>query len=194
MQAYSMLLPDLSYRGSASGKLDTEDADHPSMSPTDCQVLIRNGTLLTGMLDKKALGDGGGGLIHIVFNEDGYQRAASFISAVQFVVNYWMVHHGFSCGIGDTVADPATMARINTLISDAKEQVQEIIRQYQGGALEEKPGRRALFHTLLLIDPATVRLLLPMIFLVSSEIELTTGQRAASCSSAAAAAGKANGW
>ena len=66
-----------------------------------------------------------------------------FISSVQFVVNYWMVHHGFSCGIGDTVADPDTMNRINTIISEAKESVQDIIRQYQGGALEEKPGRHA---------------------------------------------------
>lgn len=146
VQAYSMLLPDLSYKGSASGKLDSEEATHPSMSPTDCQVLIRQGQLLTGMLDKKALGDGGGGLIHIVFNEDGYERAALFISSVQFVVNYWMVHHGFSCGIGDTVADPETMARINTIISEAKESVQEIIRQYQGGALEEKPGRYVQWH------------------------------------------------
>lgn len=140
-----MLLPDLSYRGSASGKLDSEDVTNPSMSPTDCQVLIRDGTLLTGMLDKKALGDGGGGLIHIVFNEDGFERCALFISSIQFVVNYWMVHHGFSCGIGDTVADPETMARINTIIQEAKESVQEIIKQYQGGALEEKPGRHVSY-------------------------------------------------
>lgn len=95
------------------------------------------------MMDKRALGDSGGGIIHIMFNEDGWQRCASFIGEVQFVVNYWLTHHGFSCGIGDTVADPGTMAKIAQLIQDAKQSVQEIIKQYQGGALEEKPGRCA---------------------------------------------------
>lgn len=140
----------LSYRGSASGKTDTEDSTHPLMSPTDCQVLIRKGELLCGMLDKKALGDSGGGLIHIIFNEDGFQAAANFISVVQFVVNNWMAHHGFSCGIGDTVADPATMSKISVIIQEAKGSVQEIIKAYQGGQLEERPGRCALFLELCL--------------------------------------------
>lgn len=142
VQAFSLLFDrTLSYRGSASGKLDTEDSTHPGMSPTDCQVLIRKGQLLAGMLDKKALGDSGGGLIHIIFNEEGFQAAANFISVVQFVVNNWMAHHSFSCGIGDTVADPETMSKIAVIIQDAKGSVQEIIKAYQGGKLEERPGR-----------------------------------------------------
>ena len=141
VQAFSLLLSNISYRGSAAGKLDTEDATHRDFSPTDGQVLVRDGTLLTGMLDKKALGDGGGGLIHIIFNEDGWHRCAAFIGEVQFVVNYWLTHRGFSVGIGDTVADAGTMAKIGELIADAKAAVQEIIKQYQGGGLEEKPGR-----------------------------------------------------
>jgi RNA polymerase Rpb1, domain 3 len=76
MQAFSLLLTSINYRGSAAGKLDTEDSTHRDFSPTDCQVLVRDGTLVMGMMDKKALGDGGGGLIHIIFNEDGWQRCA----------------------------------------------------------------------------------------------------------------------
>ena len=143
MQAFSLLLSNISYKGSASGKLDNEDSAHRDFSPTDCQVLVRDGQLVAGMMDKRALGDGGGGLIHIIFNEDGWQRCAAFIGEVQFVVNYWLTHHGFSVGIGDTVADPETMAKIAQLIQDAKQSVQEIIKQYQCGALEEKPGRCA---------------------------------------------------
>jgi hypothetical protein len=67
----------------------------------------------------------------------------AFIGEVQFVVNYWLTHRGFSVGIGDTVADPETMNKIAQLIQDAKQSVSEIIKQYQGGALEEKPGRCA---------------------------------------------------
>ena len=56
--------------------------------------------------------------------QDGWQRCAAFIGEVQFAVNYWLTHHGFSVGIGDTVADPGTMAKIAQLIADAKQSVQ----------------------------------------------------------------------
>ena len=69
LQAFSLLLTNINYRGSASGKLDTEDQTHRDFSPTDCQVAVRDGQLIMGMMDKRALGDGGGGLIHIIFNE-----------------------------------------------------------------------------------------------------------------------------
>lgn len=39
--------------------------------------------------------------------------------------------HGMSIGIGDTVADAATGAKIGAIIDAAKEDVQRIIEQYQ---------------------------------------------------------------
>jgi DNA-directed RNA polymerase II subunit RPB1 len=107
-------------------------------------VIINDGELLTGMMDKKALGDGGGGLIHIIFNEDGWDRCRRFIGAVQFTTNLWLTTYGFSCGIGDTVADAATMDKITELIDRAKEDVREVIKKYQKNELEEKPGRCVL--------------------------------------------------
>ena len=38
-------------------------------------------------------------------------------------VNHWLLHHGMSIGIGDTVADDATMVNINAIIEKAKEDV-----------------------------------------------------------------------
>ena len=62
------------------------------------------------------------------------------MSGIQVVVNYWMLHHGFSIGIGDTIADKGTMAFITERISGAKENVKGIIQNAEADRLEAQPG------------------------------------------------------
>lgn len=81
------------------------------------QVLIQDGYLLEGTLCKKTLGASGGSLVHVIFMEAGPEAARAFLSQCQYVANYWMLQHGFSIGIGDTVADGATMLVINQTIN-----------------------------------------------------------------------------
>lgn len=81
------------------------------------QILIQGGTLLEGTLCKKTLGAAGGGLVHIIFMEHGPDAARAFLTQCQYTVNYWLLQHGFSIGIGDTVADENTMFIINQTIN-----------------------------------------------------------------------------
>lgn len=80
-------------------------------------MLIQNGELVTGTLCKKTLGASQGSLIHIIWNEEGPEAARAFLSQTQFVVNYWLLQHGMSIGIGDTVANADTMAKITNIIA-----------------------------------------------------------------------------
>lgn len=59
----------------------------------------------------------------------------------QWLVNYWLLQNGFSIGIGDTIADAATMETINETISKAKDDVKTLIRKSQEKSLEPEPGR-----------------------------------------------------
>lgn len=56
-------------------------------------------------------------------------------------MNYWLLQNGFSIGIGDTIADAATMEKINETISLAKNEVKELITKAQNKELEAEPGR-----------------------------------------------------
>ena len=56
------------------------------------------------------------------------------------VVNYWLLHNGFSIGIGDTIADTETMATITNFISTAKDTVSGLISTAQMDKLEALPG------------------------------------------------------
>lgn len=87
--------------------------------------MIQEGELLTGTLCKKSLGKSAGGLVHTIWMELGPDTAKRFLDNVQYAVNYWLMHHGFSVGVGDTVADEKTIDTITTFIEDAKREVSE---------------------------------------------------------------------
>ncbi|KAK9713060.1 hypothetical protein RND81_06G000500 [Saponaria officinalis] len=111
------------------------------LTPGDTRVLIERGELLAGTLCKKTLGTGGGSLIHVIWEEVGPDAARKFLGHTQWLVNYWLLQHGFSIGIGDTIADAATMEIINETISKAKNEVKNLIRAFQEKQLEPEPGR-----------------------------------------------------
>jgi len=84
------------------------------------QVLIEDGTLISGILCKKTLGTSSGSLAHVVFMEMGYEVAGLMYGHIQTVINNWLLLEGHSIGIGDTIADPQTYVDIQDTIKKAK--------------------------------------------------------------------------
>ena len=56
-------------------------------------------------------------------------------------MNYWILHNGFSIGIGDIIADATTMEKINEIIFKAKNEVKELIKVAQDKHLRLNLGR-----------------------------------------------------
>jgi len=106
----------------------------------DDGLMISGGELMYGLMNKKSVGATGGGVIHIIFNEKGWEAAMSFFNGAQTVVNYWLLHNGFSIGIGDTIPDRETIARIEMAVNKQKEEVAEITRSATANELESLPG------------------------------------------------------
>ncbi|TIA87040.1 hypothetical protein E3P99_03444 [Wallemia hederae] len=106
----------------------------------DAGVCIEDGNIMYGAIDKSTVGKSQGGLVHVIFREKGHIVCKDFLSGLQVVVNYWMLHHGFSIGIGDTIADKSTMAYITERISDAKDKVKGIIQSAESDQLEAQAG------------------------------------------------------
>ena len=73
--------------------------------------------------------------------EVGPDAARKFLGHAQWLVNHWLLQNGFSMGIGDTIADAATMEKINVTISKAKNDVKELIKLAQEKQFEAEPGR-----------------------------------------------------
>jgi len=141
-QIMSLFLPQkVSLFKFANGHPDDEVDE---LSPGDTRVIIDSGELLAGMLDKKTLGTSSGGLIHVINNELGPTGARAFFGCHQRVVNHWIIHRGYSIGIGDTIADAATMDNIVATIDASKREVKALVERAQSAKLECQPG-----HTMI---------------------------------------------
>ncbi|KAG9245500.1 hypothetical protein BJ878DRAFT_14552 [Calycina marina] len=106
----------------------------------DDGIMIHEGELLFGLPTKKIVGASGNGIIHIIFNELGSDAAMAFFNGCQRVVNYWLLHNGFSIGIGDTIPDLETIKKISAAIEEKKAAVVDLLRQATDNTLEILPG------------------------------------------------------
>ncbi|GFS36008.1 RNA polymerase II large subunit [Actinidia rufa] len=138
-QVFNLIIPkQINLLRTSAWHSETESGP---ITPGDTQVRIEKGEVLSGTLCKKTLGTSTGSLIHVIWEEVGPDAARKFLGHTQWLVNYWLLQNGFSIGIGDTIADAATMEKINETISKAKNEVKDLIRAAQDKQLEAEPGR-----------------------------------------------------
>jgi len=139
-QLFSLILPKINLETKSSTHQDGDDL----ISEDDTKVLIENGDLVCGILDKKTLGASGGGVVHIMWLEKGPEATQRFLSQGQQLVNYWLLQRGFTIGISDAIANAKTMTFVRKTINKAKEQVKNIVMTAQQGELESQPGRTTM--------------------------------------------------
>jgi DNA-directed RNA polymerase II subunit RPB1 len=65
----------------------------------DSNVLIKDGQLLCGVMNKSVVGSAGGGLVHIVWRDQGPYACRDFMSHLQNIVNQWLQYNGFTVGV-----------------------------------------------------------------------------------------------
>ncbi|KAI5152392.1 DNA-directed RNA polymerase II subunit RPB1 [Enteropsectra breve] len=104
-------------------------------------TIVRNGTFVSGVADKKFVGAQQGGGIHIIYSDFGVEAAKCFIDNIQKLVNYYLMFiSSFSVGIGDCVADSKTLDLCRKSIQSAMADVDNVILGAKRGSLEKLPG------------------------------------------------------
>lgn len=103
---FSLILPDdFSFEG-------VNQAD-----PLQPKVVIKNGLLLEGAINKSNLSSSHSSFITILFHEYGKNICTEFINNVQFIAIAYILHYGFSIGMGDCII--TEQDSINNAISKA---------------------------------------------------------------------------
>lgn len=70
---------------------------------SDAVITVRKNELLTGVLDKNALGNSSYGLIHAVYETYGPQAAGTLLSAFGRLLTVYLHFFGMTCGMDDLV-------------------------------------------------------------------------------------------
>eukprot|EP00439_Symbiodinium_sp_Y106_P033764 s2587_g4.t1 len=156
----SMLLPKTLSMKRDAAIASKNKKDEPDFAASDCKVLIVNGELLSGIVCKRTIGSSGGSLLHLVWLDSGPEWCRNVLSYIQKMVNQWLTHNGFSCGVADIIANDQTLLSVEkTLKQDplndrqftsnrrlsklarAKKEVRALLADAQRGKLETQPGK-----------------------------------------------------
>jgi DNA-directed RNA polymerase subunit A' len=140
-QLFSLLLPD-DVNMSAKTRTATGDPLTDVNADSDDAVIIRDGNLLTGTIDRKAIGaDESESVLHLVVKDHGSDTAREFIDSLMQMLLKYLSHIGFTMGFANIDLAPEIKEKVNNVVDKAKRKVDELIVQYQKGELQAQPGK-----------------------------------------------------
>ena len=141
-QIFSLLIPnEINIVRTSNDHDDAEDKTSDKFnSPLDTRVVIDQGELLSGIIDKKTIGSAGGGIVHVLWKDFGPDAAKKFLNDTQLVMNQWILQTSFTVGVADMIPNAKTNERINTAIQDAKDKVKTHVQKAQSGDMPREPG------------------------------------------------------
>lgn len=131
-EVFSVLLPkDFNYTGQS--KATDLDGNR--------EVVIKNGVLIKGVIDKSNLGEGKGMLLRNIHKKYGANTTMEILGNIVRLGIEVLSQNGFTTGISDMDLPKEANDMIAKEIEISYERVQEIIDQYNKGDLKPYPGR-----------------------------------------------------
>jgi len=109
--------------------------------PYDAYVIIKNGKLITGAIDEKSIGSFKGEILEYIARKFGNDAAREFIDRVTKLSVAAIMIIGFTTGIDDEDIPEEASLQIREQLDKATEKIQQFIKAYNEGELEQIPGR-----------------------------------------------------
>src|ERR687892_2294899 len=99
-------------------------------------VVIKNGELLSGVIDKASIGaEEPDSVLHRIVKDYGNGAAKRFLDSILIVLKTFLTHNGFSYGYSDLWLSDETRDEISNVILKAYEKVYELIKQHDDETL-----------------------------------------------------------
>jgi DNA-directed RNA polymerase beta' subunit len=96
-------------------------APYITYDPEEIMTTIKHGKMLSGVLDKKAIGTGAsGGIFHLISREYGPQRALDAIFDLQQIVLQFLIWRGGTISTTDLLPSAEAAQRIKELVAEVK--------------------------------------------------------------------------
>ncbi|MFQ5762581.1 MAG: DNA-directed RNA polymerase subunit A', partial [Candidatus Bathyarchaeia archaeon] len=129
---FSLLLPaDMNHVMKSSAEI-----------PDEPEVVVRSGKLEEGVVDRNAIGaEKSESILHRIVKDNGGQQGKDFLNKLCRMLNRYITQKGFSYGIDELDTSADVKAAIRRRTHDAKEKIDDLIRQLQTGTLQRLPGQ-----------------------------------------------------
>ena len=140
-QIFSVLLPDdFGFIGRSKYQNKENKDDSGTLYEAD-QLIIRNGELKAGVMDKKNLGEGSGLMLRILHKKYGADKTLDVIGKIFRLGVEVLLRRGFSMPISDIDLPSAAVDEIENVIRQSENEVDMLIDSFRKGTLEQIPGR-----------------------------------------------------
>ena len=139
-QLFSLTLPSdltLEFRSNIWARCDCS----PLNCKHDAWVVIENGVLKAGAIDKKAIAYEKGAVLDAIARNNGMARARQFLDEMSRLAITAISLKGLSTGIDDEDVPEGALKEILQALEAARQHVNEFVEQYRKGELEQMPGR-----------------------------------------------------
>ncbi len=140
-QVFSLILPDglnMKFKAEICENCDVckeENCDR------DAYVVIKDGELIHGTIDEKAIGAFKGLIIDQIVRKYGAYTARIFLDNATKLAIRAIMHFGFSFGIDDEDIPDDALNQIIDVIREAEDDVTNLVMAFRRGELDPLPGR-----------------------------------------------------
>jgi DNA-directed RNA polymerase subunit A' len=141
-QIFSLFLPrDMNYVLKASicqgcVKCEEEDCKY------DAYVVVKNGELLTGVIDRRSIGaEQSESLLHRIIKDYGTQAGREFLNRITHLLKLFITMRGFTYSYDQLVLSPKAEDRIKKTMDKIEKRILELIDSYNKATLPRLPGQ-----------------------------------------------------
>jgi len=141
-QIFSLFLPkDMNYVLKANicqgcTKCLEEECKH------DAYVVVRNGELVSGVIDRKSIGaEQSESLLHRIIKDYGTQAGREFLNKITRMLKTYISMRGFTYAYNELVLSPKAEDSIDKTMERIEKKIEDLIESYRKGTLPRLPGQ-----------------------------------------------------
>ena len=139
-EIFSVLIPDdFNFTGRARHYDHT--LDKKANMERDAYVVIKDGKLISGVMDRNNLGEGSGLLLRNIHKRYGKEQTIDLLGKLFRLGIEVLLRVGFTTAISDTDLPESAVIKIRETLDNARKEVDELINLYNNNKLDTFPGK-----------------------------------------------------
>ncbi len=107
----------------------------------DAYICVKDGNLLSGIIDKNTIGEENGTLLRALHGKYGEHKTLELMGYVFRLGIAVLLRRGFSTGLSDTDLSEEVKKKIEEIKEEAYQKVKEYIKEYEEGKVEALPSK-----------------------------------------------------
>jgi len=146
-EVFSVLLPKINFEAKTKACKGQSCPYYEKCKKEECPfnayVSIKNGKMISGVIDKSIVGVETNTLITTLDKQIGRQQTMAFLKKIFLLGIIYLTRRGFTIALSDLKTTEKANVEIAKIIEDAEKKVEKIIESYYNKTLEILPGKTA---------------------------------------------------